>query len=65
MKCPSCAAAELVRCTRDMLYTYQGKTTSIPEVTGDYCPACGEVVLGLAESTRTSAAMMEFNKAAN
>ena len=45
MKCPSCAAADLVRDTRDMSYTYKGETTSIPDVTGDYCPACGEAVL--------------------
>jgi HTH-type transcriptional regulator/antitoxin MqsA len=34
-------------------------------VTGEYCPACGEVVLGAGESTRTSAAMLEFNKQVN
>lgn len=65
MKCPSCATAELVRDTRDMPYTYKGETTSIPDVTGDYCPACGEAVLDLAESTRASAAMLEFNKQVN
>ena len=65
MKCPRCAAAELVRDTRDLSYTYKGETTSIPDVTGDYCPACGEAVLDLAESTRTSAAMLEFNKQVN
>ncbi|MCC7269787.1 MAG: type II toxin-antitoxin system MqsA family antitoxin [Rhodocyclaceae bacterium] len=65
MKCPSCAAAELVRDTRDMPYTYKGETTTIPDVTGDYCPACGEAVLDMEESVRTSAAMVEFNKQVN
>ncbi len=65
MKCPSCAVAELVRDTRDMSYTYKGETTIIPAVTGDFCPACGEVVLDVTESTRTSAAMLEFNKQVN
>lgn len=65
MKCPSCAAAELVRDTRDMPYTYKGETTFIADVTGDYCPACGEAVLDQVESTRTSAAMVEFNKQVN
>ena len=65
MKCPNCAAAELVSDTRDMSYTYKGETTCIPDVTGDYCPACGEVVLDMAEATRTSAAMLEFNKQVN
>ena len=44
MKCPCCAAAELVHDTRDMPYIYKGETTTIPAVTGDFCPACGEVV---------------------
>lgn len=65
MKCPTCAAAELVHDTRDMPYTYKGESTTIPAVTGDFCPACGEVVLDVVESTRTSAAMLEFNKQVN
>ena len=65
MKCPSCAAAELVHDTRDMPYIYKGESTIIPAVTGNFCPACGEAVLDAAESTRTSAAMLEFNKQVN
>lgn len=65
MKCPSCGAAKLVRDRREMSYTYKGETTSIPDVSGDYCPACGEAVLDMAESARTSAAMLEFNKQVN
>lgn len=65
MKCLACGAAELVRDTRDLPYTYKGETTTIPAVTGDFCPACGEVILDVAESTRTSEAMLEFNKQVN
>ena len=65
MKCPLCAAAELVHDTRDLPYTYKGETTLIPAVTGDFCPACGEVILGAGESSRTSAAMLDFNKQVN
>lgn len=65
MKCPNCAAAKLVHDTRDMPYTYKGESTVIPAVSGDFCAACGEVVLNTAESTRTSAAMLEFNKQVN
>ena len=65
MKCPLCAAAELLHDTRDLPYTYKGETTLIPEVTGDFCPACGEVILDVAESGRTSAAMLDFNKQVN
>jgi len=65
MKCPSCAAAELVHDTRDTPYTYKGESTMIPAVTGDFCPACGEAVLETGESVRTGATMLEFNKQVN
>lgn len=45
MKCPVCGAAELVHDTRDMRYAYKGEATTIPAVTGDFCPACGEALL--------------------
>lgn len=44
MKCPCCGAAKLVHDTRDMSYAYQGLSATIPNVTGDFCPACGEIV---------------------
>ncbi len=65
MTCPVCAVAEMVRDTRDFPYTYKGETTTIPSVTGDYCPACGEAVLDADESARVSAAMLAFNKQVN
>ena len=65
MKCPSCAGGKLVRDTRDIPYTYKGETTKIPDVRGDFCPACGETVLNAAEASRVSAAMLEFNKQVN
>jgi len=65
MKCPSCARGRLVRDTRDIPYIYKGETTTIPAVRGDFCPACGESVLARSESSRVSAAMLEFNKQVN
>ena len=65
MKCQICAGAELVHDIRDIPYAYKGETTVIPTVTGDFCPACGEVVLTMAESNRVSALMLEFNKQVN
>ena len=65
MKCPICAKAELVHDTRDIPYTYKGESTVIPEVAGDFCPACGEAILDAAESARTSGLMLEFNKQVN
>ncbi|MGP1613826.1 MAG: type II toxin-antitoxin system MqsA family antitoxin [Pollutimonas bauzanensis] len=65
MKCPICAAAELVHDTRDLPYIYKGQTSTIQAVAGNYCPACGESVLDAAESARATAAMLEFNKQVN
>jgi HTH-type transcriptional regulator/antitoxin MqsA len=65
MKCPNCGSGKLVHDTRDVPYIYKGETTVIPAVTGDYCPACDEAVLDMAESVRTSAVMLAFNKEVN
>lgn len=65
MKCPVCAKADLVRDTRDIPYSYKGEATTIPAVAGDFCPACGESILGAEESARVSSLMLEFNKQVN
>lgn len=65
MRCPACGAADLVHDTRDMPYTYKGESTMIPAVTGDFCPACGEVVMEIPEGIRHSATMLAFNKQVN
>ena len=65
MKCPCCGAAELTHDTRDMPYTYKGEATTIPAVTGDFCPACGEVVLDREQGDRYSELMLQFNKQVN
>lgn len=62
MRCPICEQAELVADTRDLPYTYKGESTTIPGVTGEYCPACGEAILDASESARASASMLEFNR---
>ena len=65
MKCPSCAATELLHDTRDMQYIYKGESTLIPTVTGDFCPACDESILNAVESRRTMNFMLDFNKQVN
>lgn len=65
MNCPVCATADLIADVRDVPYVYKGETTVIPSVAGEFCPACGEAVLAPQESTRVSAAMLDFNKQVN
>lgn len=65
MRCPTCGATEMVHDTRDLPYTYKGEATRIPSVTGEFCQACGEAVLEIGESARSSGLMIEFNKQVN
>jgi HTH-type transcriptional regulator/antitoxin MqsA len=62
MLCQNCGAAGLVQDTRDLPYAYKSEKTSIPAVTGRWCPACGEVVLDRGEASRVSDAMLTFNR---
>ncbi|MBV5298238.1 MAG: type II toxin-antitoxin system MqsA family antitoxin [Rhodoferax sp.] len=65
MKCPCCGAAELIHDTRDQTYTYKGESTVIPDITGDFCPACAEVILDRVNGDRYSAAIGAFQKQVN
>lgn len=65
MKCPACGAAELVHDTRDVPFTYKGETTIIPAVTGDFCPACTESVLDMAQARHLGDQVAEFIKQVN
>jgi len=65
MKCPLCAAAELVHDTRDLPYTYKGETTTIAAVTADFCPACDESITDMTETERVMREMKAFNKQVN
>ena len=62
MKCPVCGAAKLIHDTRDVPYTYKGETTTIPAVTGDFCPACDESITDVAETERVMREMQAFKK---
>ncbi|MDD2134241.1 type II TA system antitoxin MqsA family protein [Pseudomonas kurunegalensis] len=65
MKCPLCGGAELVAQSQDMPYRYKGVATVIPDVFGDHCPACGEVVLRMGEAQRMSDLMSAFERQVN
>ncbi len=55
----------LRRDTRDMSYTYKGEKTRIPAVTGDFCLACGEVVLNREHGDRYSEMIGSFQRQVN
>lgn len=65
MKCPCCGAAELITDTREISYMYKGETTVIPYVTGEFCPACGEVVMNREQGDRYSEMIGQFQRQVN
>ena len=65
MKCPVCGAAELIHDTRDIPFSYKGESTIIPAVTGEYCPACDEVVLNREHGDRYSELIGAFQRQVN
>ncbi len=65
MKCPCWGAAELLHDTRDMPYTYKGESTTITAVTGDFCPACSEVVFNREYGDRYSELIGQFQRQVN
>ena len=65
MKCPVCGAAELIPDTRDVSYTYKGESTVIPAVTGEFCPACDEIVLNREHGDRYSELLGAFQRQVN
>lgn len=65
MKCVTCGAAELVRETREVPYVYKGASTTIPAVTGDFCPACGEAVFDRENGDRYASLVAAFQRQVN
>ena len=65
MKCASCGYQETVRKTEGLPYSYKGRVTTIPDVTADHCPSCGEIFLDYDESGRVSDAMEAFSREVN
>ncbi len=65
MKCPVCGAAELIQDTRDVPYTYKGEATIIPAVTGEFCPACDEIILNREHGDRYSELLGAFQRQVN
>jgi HTH-type transcriptional regulator/antitoxin MqsA len=51
--------------TRDLPYTYKGEATIIPAVTGEFCPACDEVLLNREQGDRYSELLGAFQRQVN
>jgi HTH-type transcriptional regulator / antitoxin MqsA len=60
MICPFCDQPAMKHAVRDMPFEYKGHSTIIPHVDGDFCDACGEMIMSDAESQRVGLAMRDF-----
>lgn len=59
MKCPVCGAGNLVRESRELGYTYGGRSTTIRQK-GEFCDACGEGIFTSDESEKYLAEIKAF-----
>jgi len=64
MKCPLCGTGNLVRESRDLSYSYGGRSAIIRQ-SGDFCTACGEGVFSSDESEQYLAAVSDFRAKVN
>ncbi|PQV52372.1 type II toxin-antitoxin system MqsA family antitoxin [Paraburkholderia sp. BL21I4N1] len=62
MKCPVCGATELVRDTRNIPFSYKGRTTIVSDVTGEFCDACGESLLAPDDAARWMKEIHDFKR---
>lgn len=65
MRCPVCGGAELKHETRDVVREYKGQTTTIYGLTGDYCDACGEILLESEQGDNYARHLRSFKKVVN
>jgi HTH-type transcriptional regulator / antitoxin MqsA len=65
MICPSCGLAELVSDKRDVPFVYKGEKTVFANVSGEFCPNCGEAVFAAPASRDISAKMKAFCQQVN
>ncbi|MCS2151096.1 type II TA system antitoxin MqsA family protein [Scandinavium goeteborgense] len=65
MKCPVCGGAELKHETRDVVRDYKDQRTTIYGLTGDFCDACGEIILESDEGDKYASHLRSFKKVVN
>jgi HTH-type transcriptional regulator/antitoxin MqsA len=65
VRCHICGKGELVEETRDTPYTYKGRKTVLKNISGEWCPSCGEVFLRKGEIDNYMIAVKTFKKQVN
>ncbi|SFB83899.1 type II TA system antitoxin MqsA family protein [Massilia yuzhufengensis] len=62
LKCPNCGVSPLAHATRELVYSYKGKSTSIPDVVAEYCAGCSEVMFTQGEHEHYGEIIRAFRK---
>ncbi|WP_374582703.1 type II toxin-antitoxin system MqsA family antitoxin [Pseudoduganella sp.] len=62
MKCPFCGRAELRRVVRDVALEFKDQHSMVADVSGDFCEACGEMILAEGETDRVGSALQELQQ---
>lgn len=65
MKCLECGAADMVHDVRDIEYEYKGEKTILRAISGDYCPACGDLVMDMEQSAEYWRQVTDFRRSVN
>ena len=65
MQCPFCAQAKLIHDTSNVPYTYKGESTTISNITGDFCPACADAIFEPAEARKFGKLVSKFIQQVN
>ena len=60
LTCPNCGVSPLAHATRELVYTYKGKSTTIPDVVTEYCTGCNEVLFTQGEHDHYGELIREF-----
>ncbi|MFC0254017.1 type II TA system antitoxin MqsA family protein [Massilia consociata] len=62
LTCPNCGISPLAHATRELVYTYKGRTTTIPDVVVEHCAGCKEVMFAQGEHEHYGALVQAFRK---
>lgn len=62
LNCPTCGPSPLAHGTRELVYTYKGKSLTIPDVVADCCAGCDEVVFAQGEEEHYGELIRAFRK---
>jgi len=65
MQCPSCGGPELLSEVRDLTFTFKGRSMTVENLKGEFCPLCDDGVLDVQDGNRYDNAIMAFIKLVN